>query len=428
MRTLFLLIVVSLTMIVPARADQLPHNPIHTWNEVALETVRRERLSDAQAARLYAMVNVAMYDAVNGIEAARGKDKRDYALVPSTGAPSNGDLPAAAAAAAYAVLSREHPARAPIYQAHLDADLAVIEDGPPEASGVGWGAGVGSQVVALRQNDGSTPNETQPAGTGPGVFRTAWSGVQFRNLTPFAIADSARYISAGPPPLTSVEYAAALAQVQLLGNAALPDPQADEIFRFWASSTETSQPPGEWIKVAIIVSAQQSEQLSLSQDARLFALLGMALADAVAPTFTTKFQYHAWRPATAIREADSDSNPSTEADPGWAPRAGGIGSSPEHTSGHSAFAGAGTTILRGFFCADAITFSLRSDSAPNGPRSYQSFSQAEAEAGLSRVLGGIHFEFSNQAGLQTGRGVAREILATTLLRTHGPAHAGECPR
>src|SRR3712207_3774762 len=152
-----------------------------------------------------------------------------------------------------------------------------------------------------------------------------------------------------------------------MGNAAIPYPQADEIFTFWASSTGTSQPPGEWIKVAIIVSGQQPRQLSLSQDARLFALLGMALADAVAPTFTAKFQYHFWRPATAIREAGSDNNPYTEADPSWAPRAGGIGSSPEHTSGHSAFAGAGTTILRGFFCADSINFSLQSDSAPNGP-------------------------------------------------------------
>jgi hypothetical protein len=260
------------------------------------------------------------------------------------------------------------------------------------------------------------------------VFRAAWSGVQFRNLTPFAIADATRYLSAGPPPLTSVEYAAALAQVKSLGNAAIPDPRADEIFTFWANSTGTVQPPGEWIKVAILVSDQQSEQLSLSQNARLFALLGMALADAVAPTFTTKVSYHFWRPATAIREAGSDNNPHTDADPSWRPRAGGIGSSPEHTSGHSAFAAAGTTILRGFFCADTINFLFQSDSAPNGPRSYQSFSQAEAEAGLSRVLGGIHFEFSNQAGVRTGRGVADEILATTLLRTQGPSHVGECPR
>jgi hypothetical protein len=326
------------------------------------------------------------------------------------------------------VLTQEHPARAARYQAQLDADLAAIEDGPPEANGAAWGASVGSQIVALRQNDGSTPNQTQPGGTGPGEFRAAWSGVQFRNLTPFAIAEPSRYVTSGPPPLTSAEYAAAFAEVKSLGSAAIPNPQALEIFQFWASSTGTSQPPGEWIKVAIIVSNQRTEPLSLSQSARLFALLGMALADAVAPTFTTKFSYHFWRPATSIIEADSDGNPETDADPGWRPRAGGIGSSPEHTSGHSSFAGAGTTILRGFFCADEISFTLASDSAPNQPRSYRSFSEAETEAGRSRILGGIHFEFSNQAGLQTGQGIANEILATTLLRTHGPTHLGQCPQ
>jgi hypothetical protein len=227
--------------------------------------------------------------------------------------------------------------------------------------------------------------------------------------------------------MTSTEYAAALAAVKILGSAAIPDQYALETYTFWASSAGTSQPPGEWIKVALIVSNQQSEPLSLSKSARLFALLGMALSDAVAPTFTTKFIYQFWRPATAIREAGTDGNPYTDADPAWAPRAGGIGGSPEHTSGHSSFAGAGTTILRGFFCADNISFELRTDSAPNGSRHYRSFSQAEAEAGWSRILGGIHFDFSNQAGLQTGRGVADEVLATALLRTHGPAHVGQCP-
>lgn len=410
-----------------ARADEPLPNPIHTWNDLALDTVRTERLSDAQAARLYAMLNVAMYDAVNGIKARRGRVKRNPALVDPAGAPIYGNRYAAASAAAHAVLTQEHPALAATYDAQLMGDLATIEDGPPKADGVAWGASVGDQVVAFRQNDGSTPSETQPGGTGPGEFRASWSGVQFRNLVPFAIGDPFQYVTSGPPPLTSPEYAADFAEVTILGSAAIPDPEALEIFQFWASSTGTSQPPGEWIKVAIIVSDQQDEPLSLSESARLFALLSMALSDVVAPTFTTKFVYHFWRPATAIREADTDGNPDTDADPTWAPRAGSIGSSPEHTSGHSSFAGASTAILRGFFCNDDISFTFQSDSAPNGPRSYESFSHAEAEAGRSRILGGIHFEFSNQGGLQTGRSVADEILATALLRTHGPTHIGQCP-
>src|SRR5262249_30372696 len=149
--------------------------------------------------------------------------------------------------------------------------------------------------------------------------------------------------------------------------------------------------------------------LDLPETARLFALLSMAMCDTVAPTYQTKFLFHAWRPATAIREADTDGNPNTDKEGGWSPRAGGIGGTPEHWSGHSSFSGAAARVLAGFFCNDNISFTLVTDSAPGGQaRSYTSFSAAEIEAGRSRVVGGIHFEFSNQAGLAAGHGVAAE--------------------
>src|SRR6185295_1791142 len=168
--------------------------------------------------------------------------------------------------------------------------------------------------------------------------------------------------------------------------------------------------------------------LQLPELARLFALLSMAMADTIAPTFQTKFLFHAWRPATAIREADTDDNPNTVPDPGWSPRAGGIGGSPEHWSGHSSFSGAAARVLAGFFCQDSISFTLVTDSAPGGQaRTYASFSAAEAEAGRSRVVGGIHFEFSNQAGIAAGHGVASEVLSHKLLFKRGQTHFGQCP-
>src|SRR5262245_10631636 len=96
---------------------QPPSSPIYTWNRVALDTVRTQRLSDAQAARVYAMVNVAMYDAINGIESVQGEYKRESALVSSAGAPVNGNRYAAASAAAHAVLTQLHPILAGTYQA-----------------------------------------------------------------------------------------------------------------------------------------------------------------------------------------------------------------------------------------------------------------------------------------------------------------------
>jgi len=85
-------------------------------------------------------------------------------------------------------------------------------------------------------------------------------------------------------------------------------------------------------------------------------------------------------------------------------------------------------VLAGFFCADGITFTHVTDSAPGGlARTYPSFSAAATEAGRSRVFGGQHFEFSNQAGLRIGRSVGADVLAHQLLLAGGPTHHGECP-
>jgi PAP2 superfamily protein len=428
-KTLFILTVALLaaTSMLGA-APVAAADPVRTWNQLALQTVRETSASDAQAARLYAMVNVAMYDAVNGILSSHGNDDdRDFAVVPPGDAPPQGDTFAAASAAAHAVLAGEFPARAAIYNAQLQQDLDALTPSSRTTAGQEWGASVGAQVRAARANDGSSPNETQPAGSGPGVFRAAWSGAQFRNLTPFAIADPSIYVTNGPPALNTLSYAAAFAEVKLLGNAAIPDAAKLDTFRFWNLPNGSTQPPGAWIQIGLAVTATHS--LQLPQATRLFALLSMALSDTVGPTYMTKFVYRHWRPATAIREASTDGNPNTDEDATWSPRAGGIGGTPEHTSGHSSFSGAGAAVLAGFFCADHIAFSLATDTAPGGlARTYPSFSSAANEAGLSRVLGGIHFSFSNLDGLAVGRAIGAEVLAKKLLLKQGPTHFGECPR
>ena len=422
-----LLVVVASTSIARANPPAPPPDPVRVWNELALATVRSQSASDSQAARLYAMVNVAVYDAVNGIVSRDNLLlRRKHVLVPVEQAPHFASVHAAASAAAHAVLVGEFPTQQPIYDQQLAADLAALPPGNFTEDGRVWGAEVGAAVREARADDGSTPNESQPAGSGPGQFRAAWSGVQFRNLVPFAIAKSSAYIGAGPAPLTSLDYAAEFAEVKLLGDASIPDAAKLDTFRFWSLAAGTDQPPGAWVQVALTVSA--SRGLEIAPKARLLALVSMALCDTVAPTVMTKFVYRHWRPATAIREADTDGNPFTDPNTSWAPRAVGIGSSPEYWSGHSSFSAAAATALAGFFCNDDISFSLATDSAPGGtPRTYPSFSAAAAEAGMSRIVGGIHFRVGNEDGLAAGRAVAREVLATSLLRVLGPTHFGRCP-
>jgi len=208
----------------PVRADSSTPDVdgVRVWNEFALNTVRVTRASDADAARLYAILNVAVYDAVNGIASVRAKPARAPALIPGPG-PRDGDQQAAAVAAAHAVLVRLDADRTADYDARLEADLARLRAGHGRAaavaSGARWGDHVGQLVVAARADDGSTPVESQPAGTGPGVFRAQWAGTQYRAVRPFAVADPARYVPGPPPALDSLVYAAAFAEVALPSSA-----------------------------------------------------------------------------------------------------------------------------------------------------------------------------------------------------------------
>ena len=410
---------------VNAQPVQPGSDSVNEWNQLALNAVRLRRASDADAARMYAMLNVAVYDAVNGIRGRNGHPSRAHALVTESG-PNDADPQAATVSAAHAVLVALDPDRTALYDSTLAADLAGIHPGHLRDAGAAWGDHVGQLVVAARADDGSTPVESQPAGTGPGVFPSAWSGTQYRHVRPFAVADATRFVLGPPPALDSLDYAAAFAEVALLGNANIPAPDKLATFQYWSLPAGSDQPPGEWVKIALTVSA--ARDLSLDDSARLLALLTMALSDTTVATVGTKFNNQHWRPAQAIPQADLDGNPLTVADPNWKPRGGNAGS-PEWISGHSSYSGAAAAVLDGFFCTDAIGFNLVTDSAPGGQaRSYPSFSAAAAEAGRSRVFGGLHFEFSNQAGLKLGRDIAAEVLANKLLLNNGSTHIGSCPR
>ncbi|MFC6607526.1 vanadium-dependent haloperoxidase [Amorphoplanes digitatis] len=412
----------------PAVADgpAVGFDGVRTWNESALGAVRALRAGDADAARWYAMLNVAMYDAVNGIVGGRGEPAREPALVAGPG-PRDGDPFAATVAAAHAVLVAVDPARAATYDAQRDADLAKVRPGQRRTAGARWGDEVGRRVVRARADDGSTPVQSQPAGTGPGVFRADWSGVQYRDVRPFAVRDPAAFLPGPPPALTDIGYAAAFAEVAVLGDAGLPAPDLLATYQFWSLPDGSDQPPGEWLRIALTVGGDR--HLSLAQGTRMTALLSMALADTTVTTMRTKYTYRHWRPTTAIREADTDDNPVTQANPAWSARGGTVGGTPEWVSGHSSYSGAGAAVLAGFFCADDVPFAHATDTAPGGQaRTYPSFSAAATEAGRSRVYGGLHFAFSDRAGQGIGRGVGDEVLATRLLRVDGTTHFGHCPR
>src|SRR5262249_22154030 len=137
------------------------------------------------------------------------------------------------------------------------------------------------------------------------------------------------------------------------------------------------------------------------ENARLFAELNVAMTDAGISCFDAKYNYSFWRPVTGIREAANDGNPDTEADPAWTPLIV-TPPFPSYTSAHSTVSGAAAAVLADFFGTDEVSFTLPSQNPAVAARSYTSFFQAAAESAVSRLYGGIHWTFDNNAGLTAG--------------------------
>jgi hypothetical protein len=161
----------------------------------------------------------------------------------------------------------------------------------------------------------------------------------------------------------------------------------------------------------------------------MLALLNIGMADALIAAWDSKFEYDFVRPVTAIRNADNDGNPDTAADPTWSPLLG-TPPHPSYMAAHSSLSATAATVLAEFFGNDAIAFTSSAEVAATGPvvtRSFDSFSEAAQEAGASRIYGGIHWSFDNQAGLQAGHSIG-EFVADNLLRPRGnSAHDSNHP-
>ena len=159
--------------------------------------------------------------------------------------------------------------------------------------------------------------------------------------------------------------------------------------------------------------------MTISEQARLFALLNIAMTDAGIGVWEAKFLYRLWRPASAITLADTDGNPATVADPSWTP----LLPTPNHQeypSGHGGLSGAAARVLARIF-GDRNTFTHATATAPYAPRTHHSFSEAADEANNSRVYGGIHFRTAVRDARILGDNVGR-LVVNTLLQ---PLHADE---
>ncbi len=427
-RTAGSLLLLSCSLVLPV--GHIAADVVTDWNNLTLDTIRAARLSPPHATRALAMVHLAIYNAVNGIAFAYEPYGRWHP------APPGVSVDAAAAEAAYTVLSALLPPREPIFAAARDASIAAVPPGRALRIALDYGRDRGLDILDLRANDGADLSVPYvPLGTlgawqpTPPAFAPAllpnWPFV-----TPFAMTSGSQFRQPSPPSFTSADYATAFNEVKEYGSAASGARTADQtqVAYFWEDGAGTATPPGHWQVIAQLLAERFGNSTLLN--ARLFALLSVTQADAAIVSWDSKYAYNHCRPYTAITlEADLDGNPDTLADGLWQSLIPNP-PFPAYTSGHSTFSGGSSRLLALFFGTDAIAFSAPSpdpqrwpDVLPGVVRSWNSLSQAAEEAGQSRIYGGIHWQYDNQAGLASGRALA-DYVFTHLLRAREHVRPG----
>lgn len=386
------------------------------WNRTLVDALLRTNAAPPNSGRLAATVEGAVYDAVNGIE------RRYTPLRVAAAAPRGASRQAAAVEAAYRTMSWACPG----FQADLDARRAASlqaiaateEEGPGSRSvqrGLAWGDEVADEYIAWRANDGFSPLPGPYMGsTAIGAWRPlppAFASGAFPQLgqtLPFAVANLDDYATPGPPALAGPRYAADVAEVLDSGGTSATAAARDIAF-FWRPNSVVI-----WNDLARSLS--ESTTPKLMDNARLFALLNVAMADATRAAWREKYRYVFWRPVTANEFAADDGNDATTRHDGWdvlfpTPN------HPDYPSGHATISGSATTALASVF-GDDTPFSMTTidPGAVVKTRTYSSFAAASNEVNDSRVYAGIHFRSAVVDGQALGRAVANAVVTSAFRR------------
>lgn len=379
------------------------------WNALMVTTVGSQ--NPFAQARFAAITQLAVHEAVNTVT-RRYKPYLDQPL--PVAYPASPE--AAAVAAAHRVLVTYFPASSATLDAARTASLGGIPDGAAEVNGVAVGEAAAAAMIALRATDDAAPPEFHvPTSAEPGVWQTTATcppagGVllHWRNVAPFGIGNVKQFRSAPPPPLGSLRYARDLNEVKLVGGVDSQHRSAHkaDVARFYNVVLAVAT----WNPAVAQVTLQKRQ--SLSFNARLFALLNMAMSDALVAVMDTKYKYVFWRPETAIPNADRDGNRWTEADPAFLPFIP-TPCFPSYGSAHAAASYAARVVAESLLGDDEREMVLSNPATPI-VLEYETFEEITDDIDDARVYGGIHFRFDQRAGGRQGRRIGEWVVKHQL--------------
>jgi len=374
-------------------------------------------------ARSAAIVQVAVFDAVNGIE----QQYEPYFVTERP--PGGARADAAVVQAAYITLKALYPSQAATFDAELSNSVANMPSSDANsqsiARGLAWGEHVANLILSLRSADGFSATVPGYFGGGaPGVWRSLPVGTnadgaltavlpQFRYVVPFTMTSPSQFRPGPPPALTSQQYADDLNETKAIGrvDSAIRTSDQTQLALLWQAVSTADLFRG--------TRAILPRKMSLVDEARLFALLGMAHCDAIIAIFDAKYTYNFWRPYHAIRLADTDGNPLTNPDLAWTslvfpPR------HQEYPSAHSIATGAFMRVLEREL-GNEHTFILSSPGYPSFAWTFDRFSDAAAQVKEARIWAGIHFRNSCNVGGAMGLALG-DYIADNVLRSLEHCH------
>ncbi|MFO1482053.1 MAG: vanadium-dependent haloperoxidase [Verrucomicrobiaceae bacterium] len=425
-----------LTSVTAVRADLVTE-----WNVVALDTMRTSTESPF-VARDLAIMSLAMFNAEESIRGGYNTyGFGSYTAPGSFSGPVGASYEAAMAAAANTVMQSLYSGSSSTFTSLYNTQLGAIADGQAKTDGIAWGISIANDLLTWRSTDGASGaagTPYTPVGTvgywqqtsASSALLPGWGGV-----STFAITGTSSYTTTLPGGtlvdyVQTAQYAADYNQVKELGAQFSLTRTADQTNQayFWAAGDGTVKMPGMWNEVAQAVAATAG--LSVTDTARLFAALNVAMADAGIAAWENAYDVQFWRPETAIANGgdiffDTDGNPSTEADGSWLPLINSP-SFPEYAAAGSAFSAAAAAVLAQYL-GDGTAFSLASDINGDGTtdlvRNFTGFSQAANEAAMSGIYGGTQFGTAVTDGQTMGANIADYVVNNNFALVPEPGGA-----